>query len=334
MTDVRRREFITLIGGAAAAWPLGAWPLGAWAQQSAMPVIGFLNGASAGPFAHFVAAFHKGLNETGHVEGQNVAFEYRWAEGQPDRLAALAADLIRRQVAVIVITGAADSARAAEVATTRIPIVVTGGDLVKEGLVASFNRPGGNVTGVSLFTTELASKRLELLRELVPNSAMIGVLVDPNSPQAEAQLREVDAAARAIGQPIHVLNASSERDFDAVLGAWVQGGIGALLVAGSPFFTSQREQLVALAARYAIPAIYEWREFAVAGGLLSYGTSLPDAYRQVGVYTGMILKGAKPADLPVIRPTKFELVINLTTANALALTIPQSVLLRADEVIE
>jgi putative ABC transport system substrate-binding protein len=315
---MKRREFITLLGGAAAAWPLKVR-----AQQSA-PIIGFLNSASPDAFAYFVAAFHQGLNEAGYVEGKNVTIEYRWAESQYDRLPALAADLVGRRVAVIAATGASPSMHAAKRATTTIPIVFIAADPVREGVVASFNRPGGNATGVSLFTDVLAAKRLELLRELVPNSGVVGLLVDPNSREANTQLSEVEAAART----------SSDREFDRIFETLAQQRLGALLVVGSPFFTSQRDKIVALAAHYRIPAIYEWREFTTAGGLISYGTSLTDAYRQVGAYVGRILKGDNPADLPVVRPAKFELVINLKTAKALGLDVPLFLQQRADEVIE
>ena len=325
---MKRREFITLVGGAAATWPLAAR-----AQQSA-PIIGFLNSASPAAFAHFVAVFRQGLNETGYVEEQNVAIEYRWAESQFDRLPGMASDLVRRQVAVIVATGSRVAAHAAKAATTSIPIVFLSGDPVRDGLVASLNRPGGNATGMGLFADVLAAKRLELLRELVPNSAVVGLLVDPGSPEATPQLSDAEAAARAIGQQIAVLSAGSEAEIDRAFVTLAEQRVGTLLVLGSAFFTSQRDKIVALAAQYRLPAIYEWREFSTAGGLISYGTSLADAYRQVGVYAGRILKGEKPADLPVLQPTKFELVINLKTAKSLGLTVPNKLIALADEVIE
>ena len=299
-----------------------------------MPVIGFLNSASPEAFAPFVVAFKSGLNEAGYVEGRNVAIEYRWAEGKYDQLQVLAAELVRQQVAIVVATGGTNSAVAARAATATIPIVFNTVDPVKDGLAASFNRPGGNATGVSLFANALAPKRLELLRELLPSAAVIVVLLDATSTDAEIQLREVQAAADSVNQQIYTLTIGTDREFDTAFASPVLRQAGALLVAGSPFFTSRRDQIVALAARDSVPAIYEWREFAAAGGLMSYGTSLRDAYRQVGVYAGRILKGEKPADMPVVQPIKFELVINLRTAKALGLEIPPSLLARADEVIE
>ena len=299
-----------------------------------MPVIGFLNSASPETFAPFVVAFKSGLNEAGYVEGRNVAIEYRWAEGKYDQLQVLAAELVRQQVAIVVATGGTNSAVAARAATATIPIVFNTVDPVKDGLAASFNRPGGNATGVSLFANALAPKRLELLRELLPSAAVIVVLLDATSTDAEIQLREVQAAADSVNQQIYTLTIGTDREFDTAFASPVLRQAGALLVAGSPFFTSRRDQIVALAARDSVPAIYEWREFAAAGGLMSYGTSLRDAYRQVGVYAGRILKGEKPADMPVVQPIKFELVINLRTAKALGLEIPPSLLARADEVIE
>jgi putative ABC transport system substrate-binding protein len=323
--QLKRREFITLLGGTA------AWPLAARAQQAAMPVIGFLNGEKSTEFAQYGAAFRRGLNEAGIVDEQNARIEFRWAEGHRDRLPAMAADLVRRKAAVIVATGGATLV--AKAAPSTIPIVCTfGSDPVKLGFVASINRPGGNITGVSVFTTTLAAKRLELLHEIVPKASVVGVLLDPTG--VKDQLTEVEAAARAIGQTIQVLNVSSEIEIDAAFAALVKVQTGALSITGGPFFVSQRDQLVALAARHAIPAIYELREFAEAGGLMSYGPSLTDVYRQIGVYTARILKGEKPADLPILQPTKFELVINIKTAKALGLDVPATLLARADEVIE
>jgi putative ABC transport system substrate-binding protein len=303
------------------------------AQQKAMPVIGYLSFASPGPFAPFVAAQRQGLSETGYVEGQNVAIEYRWAEGHYDRLPALATDLAGRKVDVIAASGP-PSALAAKSVTSTIPIVFSSGDPIGEGLVASLARPDANLTGVSLFTAELMPKRLELLSELVPQAGVIALLVNPDNPNTEPMIRDVQEAARAKGVQLPILKAAAASEIDAALASLVRLHVGGLVVGTDPFFNSRREQLVALAARYAVPAIYEWREFAAAGGLISYGSSLTAAYRQVGVYTGKILKGAKPADLPVQQPTTFELAVNLETAKALGLTVPPSILARADEVIE
>ena len=327
---MKRREFITLLGGAVTAWPLGVG-----AQQAAMPVIGFLGGGSPDAFAHVVDAFRQGLYETGFAEGQNVTIEYRWAEGQYDRLPALVADLIRQKSAVIVATGGDVGVRAAKEATTALPIVFTSGsDPVAAGFVSSLNRPGGNVTGVSLFVSVLEGKKLELLRELVPMAAVIGFLVNPNNPRADVDTADMQAAARALGKLLLILKADGEHDFDAVFTNLAQQRVDALVVHTEPFFLSRRDHLVELAARHSIPTIYGLREFAAAGGLISYGTKLSDSYRQVGIYTGKILKGEKPVDLPVVQPTKFEFVINLKAAKALGLTVPTSLLVRADEVIE
>src|SRR5262245_44412824 len=325
---MKRRSFITLLGGTA------AWPLAARAQQSGMPVIGFLNGASPEGYAPYVTAFRQGLKEVGYVDGQNVAIEYRWAEGQYDRLPALAAELVARKVAVIAATST-PAAQAAKAVTATVPIVfTTGGDPIKLGLVASLNRPGGNVTGVSNLLTELGSKRLGLLRELVNSITLIATLINPNSPDAESELRDVEAAARALGLQHTVLRAGSEREIDTAFATMAQQSGGALDVNVDPFFTARRDQIVALAAHHAIPAIYPVPDFAVAGGLMSYGTDFADSYRQAGIYTGRVLRGEKPADLPVQRSTKFEFVINFKTAKALGLAVPNSMQLLADEVIE
>ena len=327
---IRRRDFIVTLGSATIASPLGAR-----AQQAAMPVIGFLSNGSPGPYAPFVSALHKGLKEAGYTEGQNVAIEYRWAEGQNDRLPALAADLVGRPVAVIA-AGGVQAALAAKAATTTIPIVFEGGpDPVEVGLVTSLNRPGGNITGVSNFSALLAAKQFELLHETVPNSAVIGVLVNPTSPSlAEFTTRDAQAAGRSLGMQIHILNASTKDQIDAAFASFAQVRPDALLIAGDAFFQSRRVQLVTLATRHGLPTIYNTREFPAAGGLMSYGASLVDTYRLTGVYAGKILKGAKPAELPVIQPAKFQLVINLTTAKALGLTVPDKLLALADEVIE
>jgi putative tryptophan/tyrosine transport system substrate-binding protein len=324
---IGRREFISALGSAAAAWPLVA------RAQATMPVIGFLRSTSAADSTQFVAAFRQGLKEAGFVEGQNVAIEYRWAENQLDRLPALAVDLVRLPVAVIIVN--APAAVAAKNATTTVPIVfVTGSDPVKDGLVASLNRPGGNVTGVSFLAGSLGTKRLELLRQLLPRATTIGVLVNPTSPETEAERNDLQTAAQAIGQQLIILDVGSDRDIETAFPTSVQWGAGALLVGSGPFLSSHREQLVALAVRYALPMAYNAREFVAAGGLMSYGTSITDAYRQVGIYTGRILKGAKPSDLPVMQSTKFEFVINLKTAKALGLTVPPTLLAIADDVIE
>jgi len=326
---VRRREFITLLGGSA------AWPLAAHAQQSAIPVVGFLQAGSSGATTHMLAAFHIGLREAGYIEGRNVEIVYRYADGQYDRLPGLAAELVRSQVAVLAALGGDPAILAAKAATATIPVVfTTGSDPVAQRYVASLNRPGGNVTGVMLLTSNLGAKRIGLLRQLIPKVDAVGVLVNPTYLVAAAQLKEVQAAAASINVRLIVTNASADRDFEPAFALLVQRGAGALLVAADPFFNSRRDPIVALAARYAIPAIYEWREYTVAGGLMSYGTSITDAYRLAGVYSGRVLKGEKPADLPVMQTPKFEFVINLKTAKALGLDVPLGMSAGADEVIE
>jgi putative ABC transport system substrate-binding protein len=325
---IKRREFITLLGGAA------AWPVAARAQQPAMPVIGYLSARSPEDTAHLVPAFRQGLGEGGFVEGQNVTIEYRWALGQVDRLPALAAELAGRPVTILVTTGGESAALAAKAATSTIPIVFSMGDPVKAGLAASYNRPGGNATGINILSDTLEPKRLGLLRELVPQAVTIGFLLNPNFPSAESQSKDVQEAARAIGLQIHVLRANTDREIEAAFETIAQHRIAAVAVAASPFFDTRRDKLVALAARHSVPTIYQFREFVAAGGLVSYGIDPIDAYRQVGVYAGRILKGAKPADLPVLQPTKFELVINLKTAKALGLDVPLHLQQLADEVIE
>jgi putative tryptophan/tyrosine transport system substrate-binding protein len=328
---MRRRDFITLLGAAAAL----TRPRALRAQQQRVPVIGWLSSVSPGPSASLVAAFREGLSETGYVEGQNLTIEYRWAEGSFDRLPALAADLVGHKVDVIATAGGPPPALAAKGATSTIPIVFSGvGDPVGVGLVASLARPGGNITGFSLMNIELMPKRLALLSELVPEAKVIALLVNPNNPNAERMVREVREAARATGVQLSILKASTEGEIGAVFTSLVQLQAGALVVGADPFLDSRREQLVALASNHAVPAIYVFREFAEAGGLISYGASFTAASRQFGIYAGRILKGERPADLPVQQPTIFELVINLKTAKALGLTVPQSIMVRADEVIE
>jgi putative ABC transport system substrate-binding protein len=312
-----------------------AWPLAARAQQPALPVIGFLNSGSAGPLSANLRGFLQGLSEAGYVEGRNVAIEQRWADGDYDRLPQLAADLVGRKVSALAATGGLPSALAAKAATRTIPIVfVMGSDPVKAGVVASLNRPGGNITGVSFLTNTLGPKRIEFLSQLVPRAATIGMLVNPTNPDAEMEISDASAALQALGRKLFVVKASAGNNVDAAFATLAEQRVGGLVVVGDPFFAGKaRPQIIALAARHRIPAMYAFREDPVAGGLSSYGTSLTDAYRQVGVYVGSILKGAKPADIPVIQSTKFEFVLNLKTAQTLGLTIPQTLLLRADEVI-
>jgi ABC-type uncharacterized transport system substrate-binding protein len=328
--QLNRREFITLLGGAAAAWPLTAS-----AQQRLMPVIGYLGPESPTAFASRVRAFRQGLGETGYVEGRNVAIEFRWAESQHSRLPALAADLVGRQVAVIVAPGGAPGALAAKSVTTTIPIVFEmGADPIAIGLVSSLNRPGGNLTGVSSLNVEVTPKRLQILHEAVPTASVVAVLVNPTSPTTDSQLKNVQPAAQARGLQLHVLHASTERDLDTVFATLLQLRAGGLVVASDTFFAMHSEQLAALTIRHAVPTIHQSRDFAIAGGLMSYGGSFVESHRQAGVYTGRVLKGDKPADLPVQQVTKFELFINLKTAKTLGLTFPLSLLGRADQVIE
>jgi ABC-type uncharacterized transport system substrate-binding protein len=323
---MKRRDFITLLGGAAVAWPLAAR-----AQQPAMPVIGFLSSRSPRESASVVAAFRQGLKEAGYLEGQNVHIAFRWGEGQFDELPALAAELVQIQVAVILAAGGTVTGLAAKAATSTIPIVCIGSDPDRVGLVASLSRPGGNVTGISPLSWPLSAKRLGLLRELVPTAALIGVLINPKSPSAESESQEIQAAARATRQQIHILHASSESDIDAAFTNLVRQQVSALLIGADPFFDSRRNQLVALAARHAVPTIYS---FSAAGGLISYASNIPEAYRQAAIYVGRILKGEKASDLPIVQPTKFELIINLKTAKALGIEVPLHFQQLADEVIE
>jgi putative ABC transport system substrate-binding protein len=328
--DIVRRKFIAGLGGTAATWPLAAR-----AQQPAIPVIGFLSSRSPGESGGLVAAFQQGLREAGFVDGQNLAIVFRWAEGHYDRLPVLAVELVDLRVAVLLAAGGSPSALAAKAATSTVPIVFSAVTVpVQLGLVASLNRPGGNVTGIGMFGSELWAKSAELLKELVPTMAVTAYLMNPSTPSAEIYAQAAVAAASAQGLEVHVLNASTEQELDETFSALIKLGAGGLIVPNEPFIDSQRHRIVALAARYAIPAIYGVREYVVAGGLLSYGASIPDSYRQAGIYVGRILKGEKPADLPVQRPTKFDLVINLKTAMALGLTVPQTLLVAADEVIE
>jgi len=325
---MRRRKFITLIGAAA------AWPLAARSQQAALPMIGFLNGGSPAEYAPMVAAFREGLKELGYVEGQNVAIEFRWAEGKYERLSALGTDLVRRQVAAIAATST-PAAQAAKALTATVPIVfTTGADPVQLGLVASLNQPGGNVTGVSFLVNELTKKQFEVLHQILPKAALIGFLVNPAVAYARSQTTEAQDAARALGRQLFVVTARTESEIDAAFAALVKKLAGGVITISDPFLNSRRDQIVALAARHSLPALYPVRDYVAAGGPMSYGTSIIGAYRQVGVYTGRILKGEKPADLPVMRPTKLELVINLKTAKALDLTIPPALIALADEVIE
>jgi putative tryptophan/tyrosine transport system substrate-binding protein len=327
---MRRREFISLIGGAAAAWPLAAR-----AQGSALPVVGFANGQSPSAFGYLVAALREGLGRSGYVDGKNVAIEYRWAEGQESRMPALIGELIHRPVDVLVIGGSGQGTLAAKSASSSVPVVVSDGDdPVRQGLVASLSHPGGNLTIVMVYSTTLEAKRLEILHQLLPKAGLIGVLVDPTFPPTTMQVMELKTAAAAQGLQIRVFNASSEPELRAAFADLAKAGVGAVALAGNPFFNSKRGELVELSDHYAMPSMFEIRQFAESGGLISYGPSIAEVYRQLGVYAGRILKGDKPGDLPVIQPSKFDLVINLKTAKALGLTIPPTLLAIADEVIE
>ena len=327
---MKRRAFITLLGGAAAAWPFATR-----AQRPVIPVIGYLHSGSSAPYVHLVAAFRQSLKEAGYVEGENVAIEYRWAEGRYDRLPALAAELVGRHVALIVAQGGDPSVLAAKSVTSTIPIVFTSSsDPVKLGLVASLNRPGGNATGFWGYTSLLGTKRFEMMRQLFPASTLIAILVNPNNPNAQIDMPDLQDAARTVGQSISFVTARTETEIEATFAALGDKRVSALLVNTDPYFLERRDQFVALATRYSVPTIYPWREAVTAGGLMSYGASLADGYRQVGIYASRILKGEKPADLPVVQPTKFELAINLKTAKALGLQIPDRLLALADEVIE
>jgi putative tryptophan/tyrosine transport system substrate-binding protein len=326
---MRRRELLTLLGGSAVFWPL------ATRAQQARPVIGYLNGASAAEFPHLLAGFRRGLIEIGYAEGRNVTIEYRYADGRYDRLPALAADLVNRDVSVIVATAGTPTIRAAKAATSKIPIVfVIGGDPVAFGIVASMSRPGGNITGITLVSSETAAKRLGLLLELIPANAVIAVLANPNNPVSEPQLKELQTAARSLGRELFVLNASTESDLATAFAMIEEKHIGGLLVAADPFFDDRRAQIVSLATKYKVPACYVRIDFVKEGGLMSYGPDATDAFRQAGIYAGRILKGEKPADLPVMQPTKFELSINLSTAKSLGLTVPPTLIARADQVVE
>jgi putative tryptophan/tyrosine transport system substrate-binding protein len=330
MLDVRRREFITLLGGAAVAWPIAAR-----AQQPAMPVIGFLSSRSPSESNDLVAAFRRGLRDAGFIEGQNLLIAFRWAEGRYDRLSALTAELVDLRVAVLFTAGGPPAALAAKAATQTIPVVFSAvSDAVRVGLVASLNRPGGNLTGMSLFTYDVAAKGTQFLKELLPTATAIAYLVNSSNPTAELYVKEAASTASALGISVHVLSATTEHELDGAFASTTKLGVKGVVVPAEPFFDSRRDIIVALAARYAVPTVYSFREYAVAGGLMAYGASLPDAYRQGGIYVGRVLKGEKPGDLPVMQPTKFDLVINLKTARALGLTMPDRLLALADEVID